>query len=307
MLTQEQLEQRLKFVTGSDASVICGMSPYKTKLQLWMEKTGQVVAEDIGHLNHIKFGNFFERGVADWFESETGKKIITPAADMLVHKSFSWMAGNIDFKIKDENAILECKTAFRDGGWGANGDNTIPPHYLLQVAHYCAVGNFDKAYIAVVFAMTREMRWYQYDRNLTLEGKLITREKDFWGNHVLANVCPKPQTAQDILALYKETNATPIIADNEIVQLTQAYRTVCEAIKSNVEAKEIIKEKIQMYMRDADTLIDNSGTILASWKYTKPIQGFDKNILRRENPEIYEKFMLMGDPQRRFRLMGEKE
>lgn len=306
MLTQEQLAERLSYVTGSDAAVICGFSPYKTKVQLWMEKTGRAVQEDIGHLNHIKFGNFFERGVADWFMHETGKIVLSDKTNkMLVHKSHPWMAGNIDFEMMGSNAILECKTAFKDEGWGEPGTDQIPPHYLMQVAHYCAVGSFSCAYIAVVFAMTREMRWYKYERNLALEGKLITREKEFWEKHVLADVCPEPVNAQDILTIYKETNSNPIIADKEIAHMVEEYAFYSEQCKQLEKMKQNAKEKIQLYMLDADTLVDNSGKILAQWKYTKPINRFDTTAFKKAHPDAYQTFCTQGEPQRRFNLKGE--
>lgn len=316
MLTQQQLEERLKYITGSDAAVICGLSPYKTKVRLWMEKTGRVVQDDIGHLNHIKFGNYFEDGVARWFEAESGKPLCSEKSQLEIHKSIPWMAGNFDYLLEKENAILECKTAFKDEGWGEPGTDQIPAHYLMQVAHYCAVGSFARAYIAVVFAMTREMRWYQYDRNLALEGKLITREKEFWEKHILADVCPEPQTPQDVLALYKETKANPIIADKEMAHYVEEYAFYSEQVKQLKDMTQNAKEKIQMYMRDADTLVDNSGKILATWKYTKPIGRFDAAAFKKAHPDTYKTFYVEGSNgedgeedtrQRRFNAKGAKD
>ncbi len=297
------LAARLKFVTGSDSAVICGLSPFKTKLQLWQEKTGRVVAEDIGHLSHIKFGNFFERGVADWFEADSGKKIDFDnplQGKLLVHPSIGFMAGTLDYRILNENAILECKTALSDDAWGESGTDAIPPYYLMQVAHYCAVGNFDRAYIAVVFAQKREMRWYVYDRNLELETKLIARERDFWEKHVLADVCPEPVNAKDVMALYKETSAIPVIATKDILskvrELVQLQADVTAA-NDNVEA---LKEQIQLHMLDADTLIDEFGNKLATWKFSKPVSSNNLKKLETEFPEVYAACRIKNDPRRSF-------
>lgn len=305
MLTQEQLEERLNFVTGSDAAVICGLSPFKTRVQLWMEKTGRAVADDLSGLNHIKFGNFFEQGVADWFSNETGK-IVHKLPQMIIHKSLPWMSGNIDFKVGQENAILECKTAFTDAGWG-DGENIIPPYYLMQVAHYCAVGGFDRAYIAVVFASKREMRWYQYDRNLELEEKLIAREQDFWINNVKADICPEPVNEQDILSLYKQTNASPVIADDELKALIGTYSLLNNRINADTKEKQKLKDLIALRVKDSDTILDNSGKVLATYKHIKQSTLFDDKKLAKEMPDIYEKYTYLGKLQRRFNLKGEKE
>lgn len=314
MLNQEQIQERLSYVTGSDAAVICGLSPFKTKLQLWMEKTGRCVQDDISGLNHIKFGNFFEQGVADWFAADTGKEIYKEPA-MLVHKEHAWMAGNIDFRIKGENAILECKTAFRDDGWG-DGENIIPAYYLMQVAHYCAVGGFDRAYIAVVFASKREMRWYQYERNRELEEKLIARELDFWTNFVKADVCPDPVNEKDILTLYKDTDSKPVIVDDELTALLGAYSLLSNTIAANEKEKQKLKDIIALRVKDSDTLVDNSGKIIATYKYTKPTGKFDLDAFKKAHPDAYQTFYVEGSDgadgkkdtrQRRFVVKGDKD
>ncbi len=310
MLTQEQLDARLKCVTGSDAAVIClpeNEKPkyLKTKLQLWMEKTGRIVADDIGHLNHIKFGNFFEQGVADWFQNDTCK-IVHKLPVMITHESYPWMAGNIDFKIQGENAILECKTAFSPDEWG-DGENTIPQHYLMQVAHYCAVGGFDRAYIAVVFALTREMRWYQYDRNKTLEDKIIAREKYFWENFVLADVCPEIETVQDIMTMYKETNANPVIADKDTQTSVEMLGVWSSQVKELIANINFCKAKIKMHMLDADTLLDENGNRLATWKYNRSNNRFDAKTIQEKEPLLCKQYMIEAKPQRKFLLKGEKD
>jgi predicted phage-related endonuclease len=44
---EEWLEARGSRIGGSDASAVVGMNPYKTNVDLWMEKTGLIVPEDI--------------------------------------------------------------------------------------------------------------------------------------------------------------------------------------------------------------------------------------------------------------------
>lgn len=304
MLTPDQLNQRLNFATGSDAAVICGLSPYKTKVTLWLEKTKRAEQEDISNANHIKFGNYMEDGVAKWFEHESGKELLPKTRELLIHPEHEWMAGNIDFRLKNENAILECKTALSADGWG-NGENTIPAHYLMQVAHYCAVGGFDKAYIAVVFTMTREMRWYEYERNLELETKLINIEKDFWFNNVLADIAPEPKNEDDVLQLYKKTIEEPIVAEQEVIETVYELKNIKKQ-KVEIELKEQeCRDKIVSFMKDFDTMVDIEGKPLVTYKLTKPGERFDVKSFSKENPETYKEYIKSTEPQRRFLIKGE--
>jgi len=304
MLTPAQLEQRLGFLTGSDAAVICNLSPYKSKVALWLEKTRRSEQEDISNANHIKFGNYMEDGVAKWFETESGKQLQEKTQELLIHPKYEWMAGNIDFRLKFENAILECKTALSSEGWG-DGENTIPAHYLMQVAHYCAVGGFDKAYIAVVFTMTREMRWYEYVRTPELEEKLINLEKDFWFNNVLADVAPEPKNESDVLELYKNTVATPVVADNDVLETVFTLKDIKKQ-KREIEFKEQeCRDKITIFMKDYDTIVDQAGNIMVTYKMTRAGERFDVKSFSKDKPETYKEYVKISEPQRRLLVKGE--
>lgn len=301
MLTKVQLDERLNFITGSDAAAIAGLSPYKTRAKLWLEKTRRVEQEDISGENHIKFGNFMEDGVAKWFESESGKSVCHEPS-MLIHPEHKWMAGNIDFRVVGENAILECKTAARTDEWG-DGENIIPTQYLMQVAHYCACGGFDKAYIAVVFTFTRELRWYVYERNLELENKLIHLESLFWHEHVLADVPPEAINEKDIVALYPQNTSDPIIATDEIESYVYAYKDFDCQIAGLAEEKTYMRDRLALFMQDHDSLMSASGEKLISWKYTKPSERFDLDTFKKTHPDLYKKFIKKGDPTRPFKVL----
>ena len=44
---KQWLEERKAGIGASDAAAIIGMNPWKTNIQLWQEKTGEVEPEDI--------------------------------------------------------------------------------------------------------------------------------------------------------------------------------------------------------------------------------------------------------------------
>lgn len=301
MLTDQQLVERLKYVTGSDAASICGLSPWKSAYQLWQEKTGKVEAEDISDKNHIKFGNYMEDGVAQWFAAETGKELKVHD-EMIVHKSLPWMAGNIDRLIVGENAILECKTAYTDSDWGIAGTDQIPEHYLMQVAHYCAVGGFDKCYIAVVFVQKREMCIYEYNRHLGLEEKLIAKEQKFWIEHVLENVAPEPGCVKDIEDLYKELNKKPLIAETDTITELKMIAKLKAEIKAKKAQLEAFESTVKLTLGEFDTFVDAEGKALATWKWIKPTAGFNKKQLEVDMPEVFQKYVTKGTETRRFNI-----
>ena len=63
----EWLEARKDGLGASDAAAVLGISPWKTNVQLWEEKTGLVVPEDIGGNPAVKYGNDAEPLLRQFF------------------------------------------------------------------------------------------------------------------------------------------------------------------------------------------------------------------------------------------------
>lgn len=308
MLTDEQKEERLNYLTGTDAAVICGMSPYKNIVTLWLEKTRRTETPEVSG-NIIKFGNYMEDGIAQWFSDESGIKL-KPKPELMpgkvipirVHPKYKWMAGNCDYELEGVSAILECKSAGRPGDEWGDAENIIPAHYLMQVAHYAAVFNVDVVYIAVVFSFTRELRIYTYERNENLEERLIEKENNFWHNHVLADVPPEPTTQDEVISLYKETKDDIYPATAEIEDAVYQLARLKNQIKELEKTEQRLKDEIGVYMGEHERLVDCNGQSLVDWRMSKPVKSFDSKRLLADNPELYNKYITMREPRRTFRL-----
>lgn len=298
-LTEEQLKQRLSFVTGSDAAVICGVSPFGNIIDLWRIKCGLAEQEDISHLPSVKAGNYLESAVAQWFSDETQKPCEIDA-NFQIHKSIPWMGGNIDRKISNESAILECKTTSRDDNWGDFGDNTIPDYYLCQVAHYAAVCDVERVYIAVLIRGT-DFRWYTYDRNPRLEETIIAKEKTFW-ECVKTETPPEPRTAEEVISLYDTAEAeSTMIADDIIEDEIQAIKHCRDEIKRLEEEKEKKETWLKSLMKEKEILLSSDGKMkLATWKNAKAPIRFNAKKFAEENEKLYEQYLITGNTSRRF-------
>lgn len=60
---KEWLKARQKGIGGSDAASILGISPWKTNVQLWEEKTGITEPEDISEKEVVRFGKESEAAI----------------------------------------------------------------------------------------------------------------------------------------------------------------------------------------------------------------------------------------------------
>ena len=298
MLTEQQLEQRLNYVTGSDASVICGVSPWGNIIDLWRQKLGLAEQEDISWKPAIKAGNYLEPVVAEWFSDETGK-LCEVDMEFKISKAHPFMAGNIDRRITNENAILECKTTSRDDNWGDIGDNTIPDYYLCQCAHYAAVCDVDRVYIAVLIRGS-DFRWYTYERNQKLEDIIITKEKAFW-ECVKTETPPEPRTPDEVISLYAQAiDDNPLVADECIEEYIEQLKINKQNLKSIEEANKICETRIKSFMKNHDILHGKDGKPKVTWKNAKGAVRFDAKKFAEDHEKLYEQYLKTGQPSRRF-------
>lgn len=297
-LTEQQLEQRLNFCTGSDASIICGVSPWGNIIDLWRQKLRLMEQEDISWKPSIKAGNYLEPVVAQWFSDDTGK-LCEVDTEFKIHKTIPFMAGNIDRKITGENAILECKTTSRDDNWGADGDNCIPDYYLCQVAHYAAVCDVERAYIAVLIRGT-DFRWYTYERNPKLEEIIIAKEKAFW-ECIKTEAPPEPRNVDEVISLYNiATNEEPLIAEDGVEHALVMLNDRKKAIKELEAEQKNIEMTIKSFMKNHDTLFDRQGKKIATWSNAKGAVRFDVKKFAEEHEKLYEQYLKTSQPSRRF-------
>lgn len=297
MLTQEQLEERLNYICGSDCATILGLNPYSNKVKLWQEKTGNITPEDISNKPYVKAGNFLEPAIRAWFEAETGLKV-TLEPNLIVHPLLPWMAGNIDGRI-NEHEILEIKTTSCDRGWGKQGENKIPDNYLCQITHYMAVTCAKVCHVAVLIRGT-DFRTYRFERNIELEDIVIEKEQKFW-ELVQKKECPEVTNADEILSLHGyHSDATSVVADADIDMSLQILDNVRVALKSIEEEKKKIEDKIKIFMGKNDTLLGVDGKIAVTWKACAPSKRFDSNAFKKENESEYFKYVKPCESSRRF-------
>ncbi len=309
MLSPEQIEQRLSYVTGSDVGTILGLNRFESPVELWQVKTRRFVKHDISDKPAVKAGNRLEQAVADWFAIETGKEIYQDD-NFIVHPTIPLLGGNIDRRITGENALLECKTTQSEEGWGEGyllGDNRIPDSYLCQVIHYCAITGCDVAYIAVLIRGI-DFRWFKYEHDLELEKYINDKCIAWWNNHVVADVAPEPTNEDEVIALLRgKVSAETITTTDEIAHTLEALKQVRNEIDMLEEREKYCRDLICVYMGDKQTLLNIDGTVAVTWKQRPGTITFDSKKFKDEHPEMYSQFEKQGKEVRSFLVKKMKD
>lgn len=69
-------EWRQHGITATDATILLGVNPYKTKWQLWAEKTGFQATPDLSKNPNVRRGNAKEVSIRSAYEAQTGEILL---------------------------------------------------------------------------------------------------------------------------------------------------------------------------------------------------------------------------------------
>ena len=298
MNKQEWLRERKNYLGGTDLAAICGLSPYRTALDVYLDKTSDDIEENTNSAMH--WGTLLEDVVAKEYAEVTGQTIgIEP--NTIYHPSIKFLAANIDRWVGNKKYVLECKTAgfTKAKEWGDSGTDQIPESYLVQVAHYAAICDVPKVDIAVLIG-GQDFRIYTYNRNKELEEKLIKIACNFWHNHIEKRIPPKCVSTRDTFNLFPQSNYQEIVAEDNIMEKWEELKVAREEesrIQTNIEK---LKVEIQEFMQDYDVLRDINGNVIATWKNTAPRSFFDLKRFKDEAKEMYLKYTNHAKQSRMF-------
>lgn len=316
MTRHEWLELRKKGIGGSDASVVAGLNKYKSPFMLFLEKTGQVEADEIFETDEdgafisgseaAYFGTKDEAAVAAEFSLRTKLKVRRDNR-MMAHKDHPWMIANIDRRVVGTNEILECKIAseYLKGEW--EGDD-LPQEYYIQGMHYLAVTGAEAVWFAVKIGGNKFV-YKRIERDEDVIENLIAIEKDFWENHVMTGNAPdidgSDASTGFLKALYPvgETGAEIELPD-EAEPLIEQYHNASEQLDLYKKQKAEAENKLKAFVGEAEIGLAQSHLI--EWKTVKARETLDSKALRAEHPDIYTKFVKVGKPTRRFAIKEAK-
>src|SRR5450830_664823 len=182
-LSRDQwLSVRKGGIGSSDAAAAVGLNPYKSQLELWMEKTGRDAnlpkIDPQDQSSPMYWGSLLESIVAAHYTMRSGHKVRRINA-VLQHPTEPWMLANLDREVigTSEVQILECKTA------GINGARLwkegVPEYIQLQVMHQLAVTGKQTADVAVLIC-GQDLQIHRIERDEGMIVRLIALERQFW-------------------------------------------------------------------------------------------------------------------------------
>jgi putative phage-type endonuclease len=288
---EEWLAKRRSGIGGSDIAAILGLSPWKTAVDVWLDKTGQSTEDAICNAESVRWGTLLEDVVAREY-SKRKKCAVQRVNRILRHPAHEWAVGNIDraivtpksrVRVADDggtllgaDGLLEVKTAsaYKAGDWGRDGDeDAVPVHYQAQVMWYLCITGQTWADVAALIGGQRMVirRIHRDDETIAA---MLERAHEFWHQHVLTRKPPEPAKAKDVERLFPADNGEAIEATDDLLA---AYNSAREAKARIAQAEadyEAAAERIKLALGERSALTLN-GKPLVTWKASKPTRRTD--------------------------------
>lgn len=172
--TDAWLAARRRRIGGSDIAVIMRVSPYKTRLELWEEKTGRKSVPKIGHLPHVRRGIDAEPVARGLLETRHKVAYTTP---VLVHPEFEWAVASLDGLCDDHT--LEIKTMGLERHLDVR-DGIVPDYYEMQVQWGLWISGLDKGLFASYRPEDGSMYETWIERDESCIEDMVKAAKQFW-------------------------------------------------------------------------------------------------------------------------------
>lgn len=301
----EWLEVRKHGIGSSDAAAAVGLNPYKSQLQLWMEKTGRDAdlpqPDPDDTTSPVYWGTLLEPIVAASYTKQTGRRVRKVNA-VLQHPERPWMLANIDREVigAGDVQILECKTA---GEFGARlWKDGVPEYVQLQVQHQLAVTGKQAADVAVLIC-GQQLQVHRIQRDDDLIAKLMMLQGRFW--HYVTSDTPPPVDGSDSAAtalqcLYPRDNGDRLdfSQDSQMSALFTDLQDARFQLDKYKKLEERYKQKIQQAMGNASHATFETGSV--SWKRSKDSTALDTKRLLADSPELLAQYSLTRAGSRRF-------
>ena len=301
------LQIRQQGLGSSDAAVAIGLSPYKSPLSLWLEKTHRKTPDDLSEKEAVIWGTVLEPVLASVYAERTGKKVRRVNA-VLQHTDYPFMLANLDREVLDPTGrgVLEIKTAGYHSA--PQWEDGVPVAYQCQVLHQLAVTGHAWADVAVLIG-GQDFRIYRIHRDDDKIADLIQREAQFW-QCVTNDQQPEPDGSDDAgqalqwLFPRDDGQTVDLSESAEYNALFSELLHVRQSKEETERQESQIKQRLQVALGSATAAVFQQGRI--TWRKAKDRLVPDLDKLSQEHPELLQQY---GKPilgSRRFLIQPQR-
>lgn len=278
---------REKRIGGSDVGAILGVNPYKSIIDVYIDKTeGSTFKGN----NATHWGHMLESTIIKEFASRHKELQVFDAPFSIVD---NFLIANLDAVLRDKEngnfGVLEIKTTslWNKKEWE---EDTIPQSYYAQVQHYLMLTGYKFAYVAVLIG-GQEYKEFKVERNEEDIELIRSKATEFYKENILKQIPPMPD-GSDAYMDYLKKKALDVENDTviEFVDLeekAQKVKDIGKEINNLKKEQDLLKEQIMLELINNGTQKGVAGKIKFNIQTRKTA---DLEAMIKANAELVEKY-----------------
>lgn len=330
-------------IGASASSHVMGTCPYSgpcTNLDLYHQILGDEIPDkeddDASRQIFFDLGHFAEGWLQEWVEKNYPGHRVVIDTRIFCDQNRSWMTANLDFMLQKPDGSWvhgEFKTTNSMSAKTAYANGAIPPQYVTQLIQCQHLLNVDESLLVCAvltqnaYALKKEdmnnpafnfgnfverVICRTYIRDLDAEMNQIKAMDDFWVNHILPEIPPKPNSkssANNIAAVNRWIGVANPKAP--VLKLPKNYVERCEEVVEAQNEVQRLKKLLAAAESRVDelsiplmTIMDESvkGSCMAEdgtmyridYKGTPGRDSFDLKLLKANRPTLYKELLDAG-------------
>lgn len=286
---------RKKTLGGSDIPAVANLDPYRTPLDVYLEKKGEAPPRE--ETWPMRLGTEQEALVANWYGRE--RNVSIENHPQVIHPKFAWVSGSPDRVMTQMGKVirgLECKfrsERMRDK-YGDPGTDEVLPSDMAQCCWYMLLFPMAEAWDVAVQFGNQERLIYTVPRDAELIEMFLETGREFWESHILTDTPPPldgSKSASDYLKRKYPSDNGPLLepTDEEILDIIEDFQVTKRVLKQTEDYAAQLENQLKEFIGDFAGVKGDFGKI--TWKKNKDGQTLDYKAMAAAYPEIAAQFM----------------
>ena len=218
------LAARKNYITASDAAAVLGMSPWRSRMEVWQDKRGMGLP--VEETERMRLGRLLEPAILRRYQDDCDHKV-HPNDQLYVADKVPFLAATPDAFVRNDAGTLvglaQAKATSSTSGWH---DGQPPIYYQVQAAVEMIVADAPWDDFPTLVAGS-DYVCPRVERVASAEERILSELAEFWERYVIQGATPPPVSEQDI-KVYSQM--VPAI-ERKIISLPTEAATIYAAMR----------------------------------------------------------------------------
>lgn len=258
-------------VGGSDVAAILGLSPYRDRTDVWLEKTRHPAWRPKSTSPEMLWGTLLEPVLRERYEAETGRRVYAPGDKTYwdpEHVRYAHLDGLVE-----EEGVWEGKVPFNTWREWIDGP---PAHVHAQVQHYLDLTGEPWCDVsALLLGRGVDLETFRIAADPVAQAHVREAVFRFWNDHVLPKEPPDrlppaveyPANRGDLL----------VVASDEDEELVNKLWAAKQTGRATAGLEEEVKEELQRRIGEAAGMVGHGWRI--RWKKNRDSEKTDWKLV----------------------------